>query len=47
MAAGASTQELPLIRDRLLNIVAKEKMITLSRAKEVLDSLRGVRSENS
>lgn len=40
MAAGASDQEMPQLREALLSVINKEKIITLTRAKEVLNRLR-------
>lgn len=40
IAAGANDGEMPELRELLLSVISKEKMITLSRAKEVLSRLR-------
>jgi hydroxymethylglutaryl-CoA reductase len=40
MAAGASETELPLLREELSTALAREKRISLSRAKEILEAIR-------
>ena len=40
MAAGASESELPLLREELSTALAREKRISLSRAKEILEAIR-------
>jgi hydroxymethylglutaryl-CoA reductase len=40
MAAGASESELPLLREELSSALAREKRISLSRAKEILEAIR-------
>lgn len=41
IAAGAQPNELQQLKDRLAQVIGKEKRITLSRAKEVLSTIRG------
>ncbi len=40
IAAGAEPLEMPLLREKLVAILKKEKAITMSRAKEILDLIR-------
>lgn len=40
MAAGASESELPKLREELSSALAREKRISLSRAKEILEVIR-------
>ncbi len=40
MAAGASEQELPHLKEELTKVLAKEKRINLTRAKELLEQIR-------
>jgi hydroxymethylglutaryl-CoA reductase len=42
IAAGAEPLEMPLLREKLVAILKKEKAITMSRAKELLDLIRGI-----
>jgi hydroxymethylglutaryl-CoA reductase len=45
IAAGAHPGEMALLRENLLGVLKREKTITMSRARELLDLLRGVNSE--
>jgi hydroxymethylglutaryl-CoA reductase len=40
MAAGASENELPILKEKLTTALSREKRISLSRAKEILDQIR-------
>lgn len=42
MAAGAAEHELPRLREELSTALAREKRISLSRAREILESIRAV-----
>ena len=46
MAAGAELHEIPLVKQRLIEILKREKRINLSRAREVLEALRVERSSS-
>ena len=41
MAAGASEKELPQLKEKLARALAQEKRINLTRAKQILEELRG------
>lgn len=45
IAAGARPSEMALLREKLLGALKREKTITMSRAKELLDLLRGLGNE--
>lgn len=45
IAVGAQPAEMPALRDKLLAALKREKTITMSRAQEFLDRLRGVNRE--
>jgi hydroxymethylglutaryl-CoA reductase len=45
MAAGASERELPHLKEELAKVLAKEKRINLTRAKELLEHIRGNSSD--
>lgn len=47
IAAGAAPSELGQVREKLVAIIAKEKRITLTRAKEVLAALRSMASDHA
>jgi hydroxymethylglutaryl-CoA reductase len=40
LAAGASENELPILKEKLTSVLTREKRISLSRAKEILDEIR-------
>jgi hydroxymethylglutaryl-CoA reductase len=42
IAAGARPSEMALLREKLLGVLKREKTITMSRARELLDVLRGI-----
>lgn len=42
IAAGASDHEMPQLKKLLANVISKEKIITLTRAKEVLQKFRSI-----
>ena len=44
IAAGAKPSEMAFLRENLVGVLKREKTITMSRARELLDLLRGVRS---
>lgn len=47
IAAGAELSELPAVRDRLAEVLKVEKRINLTRAKEILEDVRGSRAQSS
>jgi hydroxymethylglutaryl-CoA reductase len=46
IAAGAKPSEMALLREKLLGALKREKTITMTRAKELLDLLRGITHES-
>jgi hydroxymethylglutaryl-CoA reductase len=47
IAAGAEIAEVPLVRQRLAEILRTEKSISLTRAREILEALRGSEKKSS
>lgn len=47
IAAGAEVHEIARVRERLTEVLRVEKTINLSRAKEILESIRGIQPENA
>ena len=46
IAAGAEIHEIASVRERLAEVLKVEKSINLSRAKEILEALRGSKSQH-
>ena len=46
IAAGAKPSEMAILREKLLGALKREKTITMTRAKELLDLLRGISHES-